>query len=388
MQEPKTFRRCNLTAGDPTSGRRPPGASDDNPKENRLPPNLSLEEIVEATRSSGYPFQGRVADSLELLLDSPYTATVQDEWTYLDSESGTARALDIRAQKFLWDFAEDPHIRPSVELLVECKQSANPWLFFCRPSVVQMADFPRVGGLPSERIAIAATDGTETSFGVLKTIGLVDDPFVLMLEAPTAHSCARVHHTKGGKLEVTGDAWNAILPPLAKAVDHLIDVLQPTQTARTFDAGLVVPIAVLDAPMIAMAPSRPDDSPAEFYLTPWVRLVRHELDKPGYHSRSPLLSCIDVVHFGYLPRYVQELLRFANEFAGSAKKYGEVLGTGRGYVPSLSAGYHYQQLASTRGLPRQDRRLMQAGNLAAQCVIPFLRRRGSHSRRRPSRGDR
>ena len=366
-----------MTADDASLGRHAPPASYDNPSANRLPDHLSLDEIVDAVRQSGYPFQGRVADLLEELLEAPYAATVQDEWSYVDTDTGTPRALDIRAQKFLWDFAQDLRIRPSIELLVECKQSVNPWLFFCRPSTVQLADFPRVSGLPSERVAIAARDGRETSFGVLKTIGLIDDPFVLLPDAPTAYSCARVRHSRGGRLEVSGDAWSDLFPPLTKAVNHLVEVLQPNAITRTFDVGLVIPIAVLDAPIIAMAPSRPDDSPAEFYLTPWVRLVRHELDEPGYSSQSPLLSCVDVVHYGYLPKYVKSLLHFADRFAAAVTRFEDVLVAGRGLVPTLSAGYRFEQLESLKDLSKQDRRLAQAakvGRRAAELVIPFLRR--------------
>jgi hypothetical protein len=99
----------------------------ENPPTNQIGPGLSEETVVSAVEESGYPLQVFVSD----LLQEKYH--VEEEWSYLDRDSDGLRALDMRASMQLYDwkdFKEQPRVRPSLDLLIECKQSELPYVFF------------------------------------------------------------------------------------------------------------------------------------------------------------------------------------------------------------------------------------------------------------------
>jgi hypothetical protein len=82
--------------------------------------------------------------------------TVQEEWVYLDRDSKELRALDIHARVDLYDVTRtQPRIRPQLDLLVECKQSELPFVFFLSPEKLSHLEFPAVAGLFHQAIEIS-----------------------------------------------------------------------------------------------------------------------------------------------------------------------------------------------------------------------------------------
>jgi len=83
-------------------------------------------DVLDAVGKSGYPLQNVVSDYLQ-------TATFRtvEEWSYLDKESGQLRTIDVKAEKPLFEYGKgDIRVRPSLVLLIECKQSQMPYVFF------------------------------------------------------------------------------------------------------------------------------------------------------------------------------------------------------------------------------------------------------------------
>src|SRR5687768_6095163 len=96
-----------------------------NPPSNRLQAGVTADDVGDAIHRSGYPVQTAVAVDLT---QSGFAIT--EEWGFTD-ESGTKRTLDLLAERFDWvDRPNAYRIRPSLDLLVECKQREMPYIFF------------------------------------------------------------------------------------------------------------------------------------------------------------------------------------------------------------------------------------------------------------------
>ncbi len=342
--------------------------------EGQLPAGISLEDLVEAVRSSGYPLQGRVADAVGELVGAPMAAAVHEEWRYVDAESGRSRAIDVRCQIFPETTGADlERVRPFIDLMIECKSSDLPWLFFTRPGSGHTVALPRIAGLPSEKLRISDHEGGSWRLPVVQACGLIAEPFVLDA-APSAGSFARVRR-KGKKLELSGtEGWENLTSPLLKAVDYLCDVAAPPATLRSFDARLVIPIAVLDAPMYKVdsdASGTPQIEPIS-----WVRVERHETPTPGSSPSRPRLSSFDVVHVDALSTYVPEVLSFGDHFVHAVRRHQHSLADGHGFVQSMAGGFDHSQLRGLSELEPLARARMRAaglGTFAASLLRPPMR---------------
>ena len=67
--------------------------SPNNPIENSLKEAVTEELILEAVEASGYPLQTVVGRQLR----AAGLSDVQQEWSYVDRDSGNARTLDVLA---------------------------------------------------------------------------------------------------------------------------------------------------------------------------------------------------------------------------------------------------------------------------------------------------
>jgi hypothetical protein len=57
---------------------------------------------------------------------------VRPESAFIDQDSGELRTIDLETEAALWDLkaGDQPSVRPVLNLLVECKQSELPYVFF------------------------------------------------------------------------------------------------------------------------------------------------------------------------------------------------------------------------------------------------------------------
>jgi len=99
--------------------------SANNPTANILGSGVTEADLAEAIRHSGYPLQTVIANYLRNRF------MVQEEWGYVDRDTRELRTIDILAQDRLYDLsAEQPYARPILNLIIECKQSDLPFVFF------------------------------------------------------------------------------------------------------------------------------------------------------------------------------------------------------------------------------------------------------------------
>jgi hypothetical protein len=132
----------------------------DNPPENRLGNGCQDAALREAVEASGYPIQTIVATTLR-----GAGFEVAEEWVFADSDSGQVRALDLFASRSLFDIRSegDRRVRPELVLLIECKRSTMPYVFFeseTRPGRGGRA--MQVAGLHEDRISVQTDDDLST----------------------------------------------------------------------------------------------------------------------------------------------------------------------------------------------------------------------------------
>ncbi len=303
-------------------------STSNNPATNKLTVGVSQEQIREAVSKSGYPLQTIVAANLRKEFQ------VQEEWSYIDPDSQSSRTIDILASKYLYDLSKDnPRIRPVLNLLVECKQSELPYVFFLSGGRFITREFPVIAGLFKDEIVLK-TDDSKSSwvFPILFVLDLKKHPFIS--EGPeccaTFSKCVR----KGNELELSGsDPFNSLVLPILKAIQHFKKAQSPPSTALYFDCHTVFGLAVLDAPMVGI---RITEKGEEMLFTPWVRVLRHEsYESQDWLKRSTLYG-IDILHRDFFPDYLRKHLSpFAEDFSSLALRHQEEIASGKGFASGL-----------------------------------------------------
>src|SRR4029077_15136999 len=136
---------------------------------------LTEAQVADAIRKSGYPLQVVVAE----LLRPDFG--IEQEWSYVDKDSGQLRSLDIVAERRLFEFDDQtqPRIRPTLDLLIECKQSDLPFVFFLSSDKVVSHQFPAIAGLFKDTINITTDDDPSSwTMSVVDALDLSEDPFI------------------------------------------------------------------------------------------------------------------------------------------------------------------------------------------------------------------
>jgi hypothetical protein len=334
--------------------------SDHNPAANVLGAGVSEEGLREALKRSGHPLQAAVSEvvserlkELSKQVGGTEWSYLQEEWTYDDADTGQTRSVDGLAEAGLWTLDPDggqPRIRPTLNLIIECKQSELPYVFFTRSRDVAVPSFPRTAGFPHEQISLSTDDDLSTyQHTVLAAIGLRNHRFTRACPLAVSFSTAR---RRGPRLEISGeDTFRGLTLPLLKAQDRLIEVSRLSRKYYT-DGRLILPVAVLRAPMITV--EGPPDSVA-MEATPWVRVLRYEpVDSDAY---APKIAAFDVVHEDFLPEYLELVADLAKDFASSVIRSLPVLLEGTGFSPGLAAR-HWPDEVKPFSRPRRLRQII------------------------------
>ena len=309
--------------------------SENNPTSNQLPQGIKVDELTEAIELSGYPLQGIVASKLKDKF------SVTEEWGYIDSDTKEHRCLDLFAYHPL---AEDGlgSVKPSVVLLIECKRSRHPYIFFQEVVNRHIDYFPTIAGLT--RGSVELQDGTNKSsreFPVASVLGLDTHPFV----NPGPSRCATFSNAIPNKnrIDLSGEEpFNKIVLPLIKAHDHAYQYYKLPGKQSILFPKMLICLCVMDASMILVeSPEKPDDP----LMVPWVRIVRHEAVEDSRNQRAYKFYSIDAVHVDYFDEFLnQNLLPFANEFKQHAIEAEEILFRG-GEVEDLNS-WDWKQIRS------------------------------------------
>ena len=305
-----------------------------NPAANRLSGGVTEHQVMDAVLRSGYPVQTNVANALRSACSGREEGfCIQEEWCFVDGDTKELRNLDMRAELSLHAWAPQPRVRPNLALLIECKRSDLPYVFF--ESVGQVgSSCPPIAGLRSADLVITSDDDPSSwTFDIGHVLDLDQHPFCRpRTVCRTFSKCVR----KGSELEMSGsDPYNSLVLPLTKSLSHAISSSIPIETAWYFDAGLINAIAVLDAPMLV---ANQDSGGSTMRACPWVRLLRHEYRVEADRTDHDEQWAIDVVHKDYFEHYLtKELIPFSELFAERVLRHPEELATGRAFASGMGA---------------------------------------------------
>jgi hypothetical protein len=299
-----------------------------NPASNQLGHGVTEEQVRTAVDKSGYPLQTEMA---ELLRPS---FSVREEWSYVDRDSKELRSMDLRAEMDLYEWNTHPKIRPHLTVLVECKQSELPYIFFESKQQMWTLEHPKVYGLHSSSINVSTDDSRSGwTFSIIHALGLHEHAFQnAPAQSNTFSKCVR----KGKDLELSGtESYSGLILPMIKALDHLSVAEKPVKTAQYFDAHLSIALAVLDAPMLV---AHPEGKTTKLDFAPWVRVMRHEYASNEEKFSRDRQWAVDVVHRDYVEPYLETaLLPFAHEFARRVLRHTKELATGKAFVAGMEA---------------------------------------------------
>ncbi|WP_326640140.1 hypothetical protein OIE67_13695 [Nonomuraea fuscirosea] len=312
------------------------------PPHAQLLAGVTEEDIIEAVAKSGYPLQAAISDRIHRSLKD-YNISIQEEWGFVDAESGETRALDIYAHAPLIPSRYLPvesRITPWLNLLVECKHSEVPYIFFLRENYpAEVIYYPEISGVPSLDITAFIEQDEKRDSRTLFQVSIHDAlmrhniPFC-NAPAPLAISIAKASRKGGGKLELSGEPYRSITFPLMKAIDHLKMILQPSKDRTDYTLHFIIGLVVIDAPMVGVYLH---GSSHELLSTPWVRACRVDAEAPlENYSRTPIddgnVRYYDIIHSSFLPDYLELVLRDLGTASARAMQIADVIADGRGIM--------------------------------------------------------
>ncbi|MFD5174238.1 hypothetical protein ACFWM1_00395 [Nocardia sp. NPDC058379] len=300
----------------------------------RLAAGLTGEDLHNAITRSGYPFQAVIADRLRSALEQmSRSSAIQEEWPYIDDESGHARTVDIYARIFLGPKGGADADYPALNLVVECKQSELPYVFFLRESAPNGVQLLRVAGSKNGMIRLVDLTGEADEdpkprvafhMPIHDVFSAYDLPF-FDTPAPWAISLSKA--VRKPKVELTGEeAYRSLTLPLLKAVKHLEAVsIGPDGKDKPFLITFCVVVA--RAPLIGVTIH--EEQP-HLVAMPWYRVTHVEPDQGGPRIFSNTARYYDVVHECFFDEYVTKLMESMDELAERMKGHREEVATGLG----------------------------------------------------------
>lgn len=301
-------------------------------------------DILEAINKSGYPFQAEVADLVRSGLSEIAGSRIQEEWPYIDSESGTARTLDIFAQAPLWSSAEErhdtPRVKPYLNILIECKQSDLPYILFLRtnPTGDEFC-FPEISGVKSTSLRIYMeewqTDSDSALYGASMHMSLHDvfgSNNLETFEGPLFQAVSLAKTTRrggqGGRLEISGEeTYKGLTLPLLKAVDYLKEQTAPKPEAKVLFPRFIVSVAVIRAPLIGAYLHK---GRTMMLAIPWVRVSRVEPSINEHDSSN--VRYFDIISSDHFAEYLRSLVNDAQELSERMRRHDEVVYSGAGLL--------------------------------------------------------
>lgn len=299
-----------------------------NPSSNRLKAGLSDADVEKAIAKSGYPLQAIIGNRLR------ENFHCWEEWSYIDRDTKELRTIDLMASQAQYDFrGEQPRVRPELNLLIECKQSELPYIFFLTPDRPWHPTYPQISGLFQKNINIKTNDDrSRWSLPIGSVLSMDSHDFLKnpLYRCMSFSKCVR--SSKDVVLSGT-DAYQHLMLPLVKSMQFFDEAEAPPKTAAYFDCHLTFGIGVVDAPMVGVTVG---DESHQSELIPWVRVFRQEsLESEIAHERSRLYA-IDIVHKDFFSTFLSDYLKpFVTKFSESILKHPNTLASGKGFIKGM-----------------------------------------------------
>lgn len=283
----------------------------------RAPGEITDTEIREAIESSGYPLQMKVALVLAPVFD------LIEEWSYVDRRTEELRTLDLVASRTLLEAGQR---RGSIglRLLIECKQSKLPYVFFRGVTEPFLHDFPAIHGIRERNVSLVQTaTNTAASFPLPLVLGLPLEPFVA--EGPPICATFSKVVEQGSSFGLSGeDPYKKVVLPLVSAYEHAFTQSRPENDLSLYPT-LTLAVCVIAGPMVVH-----DAGTGAIASERWVRIVRHEApERTSAVARAGRTYVFEIVHVDFLSTFISEKVKpFAETFAERARENYDILRRG------------------------------------------------------------
>lgn len=221
-----------------------------------------------------------------------------------------------------------------LDLIIECKQSELPFVFFLTDGKLSIHNFPYLAGLSKDEITITTDNDTSTwALTFKQALSFEDDDFLKKdpIFCQKFSKCER----RGDKLVLSGEeSFNGIIYPLLKAMRHFKLGVKPHEIAQYFNCHLILGMCVLDAPMVGVEIYRDHH---EVILLPWIRVIVHQPDNIPTFAHNDNVFAIDIIHKDFLDEYINNhVLPFSARLSKLIFKHQQVLATNKGFVSNMN----------------------------------------------------
>jgi len=297
---------------------------------------ISKEKILQCIKKSGYPFEQIVASCLEEVKWYPTL-----NYAFTDFETTVSREIDVLAEKHIWIESlskqqNQPLVRLNAELLIECKQTKSPLVFFCRPK--QISDFfctpnneiVQYSGIKSEVVVKPRNERDTYSFTASQFLRFGKLSHYSKSKEKATQFCKI--YWKGKDLRADhAEVYQSFIVPLIKAVAYQKMLRRPKPTWRYFDMYLHYPIMIVKGDIFKV------DSECKS-----IEGVNHvELVRNYYSAKIGGTYHIDVVSESYFRKFVDDVLMPSiKTMEKEVRKRDKALAKGEMRVRSIDKLYH------------------------------------------------
>lgn len=209
-----------------------------------------MKSIVAALERSGYLMEQEVATQIEELDFHVWT-----NWAFRDVEEGKSRELDVRAIRRI-TMNDSESLGAFVELLVECKNNSNPYVFLRRPKsqvdnrhpppefLFPITEYEREKKIDAKRSHVRRIHAFEH-------LRFSDIHHQFVSDSKVVQFCQLLR--KGKHLHANhGGLYDSIFFPMAKAVMERRREIVSTARGKVKYFWLLVPIVVLRGEMFCV----------------------------------------------------------------------------------------------------------------------------------------
>lgn len=246
------------------------------------------QQIREAIDKSGYLFESQIG---YLLREQDYLVT--PNYNFEDAETGESREIDLHA--ILGYFEEDLEICLEQLLLIECKKTSNPLVFFSKPKYKELKGF-------DEYFEII---GAPESFDVPRIKGVTSlEKYLKLSEFSHRYKLANTSSQfcmicrKGNEWEAQhGPVYNGMILPLIKCLSSEKKSYRKSIPKNYIHLEIIYPIVVVDSALYLM-----NSETNEMKRKKWILFYRQ------YESKKVKLSAmIDFVQCKHINTYLKEI---------------------------------------------------------------------------------
>ena len=233
-------------------------------------------EIVAALKQSGYLMEQEVATQLEALNFHVWT-----NWAFQDIDEGKSREIDVRAIKLV-AHNEEKKLSAFVEIIAECKNSTNPFVFIGRSKNQTDNRHPPQEFVFPRGIYSMQQKGTAKNVG---TIHLEEPFFYLGFDRVHPDFTSETKAVQFCRIGRKGERWHAnhdglydsIFYPMAKAFTSRKREVNVGNSGREWDYfWLFVPMVIINGDILYVDSMEANPLPQKRSYVTFKREIKSE----------------------------------------------------------------------------------------------------------------